>query len=166
MGLDFETVVDGFVRHSLSPVLFFITHNFHLDVFSQKSPTHSAVLRAACLQVEDDDHRVRHLALLSQYAVFKDILPSYRIRVPTAAEMATKVSKDVHRVRAQEAALLRAYQVRVAIVLGSFNLNFNVRRLLRALRSGERFLLPVLNCLVLRCLSLYVCVSLPCHFSW
>ncbi|CAN0476662.1 unnamed protein product, partial [Ectocarpus sp. 12 AP-2014] len=60
--------------------------------------------------VEDDDHRVCHLALLSQYAVFKDIIPGYRIRVPTAAEMATKVSKEVHRVRAQEAALLRAYQ--------------------------------------------------------
>lgn len=62
-------------------------------------------------QVEDDDHRVCHLALLSQYAVFKDIIPGYRIRVPTASEMATKVSKEVHRVRAQEAALLRAYQV-------------------------------------------------------
>ena len=62
-------------------------------------------------QVEDDDHRVCHLAVLSQYAVFKDIIPSYRIRVPTAAEMATKVSKEVHRLRAQEAALLRAYQV-------------------------------------------------------
>lgn len=62
-------------------------------------------------QVEDDDHRVCHLALLSQYAVFKDIIPGYRIRVPTAAEMATKVSKDVHRMRTQEAALLRAYQV-------------------------------------------------------
>ncbi|CAN0288682.1 unnamed protein product, partial [Ectocarpus sp. 12 AP-2014] len=56
------------------------------------------------------DHRVCHLAVLSQYAVFKDIIPGYRIRVPTAAEMATKVSKEVHRVRAQEAALLRAYQ--------------------------------------------------------
>lgn len=43
--------------------------------------------------------------------MFKDIIPSYRIRVPTAAEMATKVSKEVHRLRAQEAALLRAYQV-------------------------------------------------------
>lgn len=50
--------------------------------------------------------------MLSQYAVFKDIIPSYRIRVPTAAEMATKVSKEVHRLRAQEAALLRAYQVK------------------------------------------------------
>lgn len=62
-------------------------------------------------QVEDDDHRVCHLALLSQYAVFKDIIPGYRIRVPTAAEKATKVSKDVHRMRTQEMALLTAYQV-------------------------------------------------------
>lgn len=70
------------------------------------------VLVAGTLQVEDDDHRVRHLALLSQYAVFKDIIPGYRIRVPTPAEMATKVSKDVHRMRAQEAAFLKSYQVR------------------------------------------------------
>lgn len=65
--------------------------------------------------MEDDDHRVCHLAVLSQYAVFKDIIPSYRIRVPTAAEMATKVSKEVHRLRAQEAALLRAYQVHTTL---------------------------------------------------
>lgn len=61
--------------------------------------------------MDDDDHRVRHLAMLSQYTVFKDIIPSYRIRMPTATEMATKVSKDVQRVRSQEAALLKAYQV-------------------------------------------------------
>ena len=41
-----------------------------------------------------------------------DIIPAYRIRVPTAAEVATKVSKDVQHVRSQEAALLSAYQVR------------------------------------------------------
>ncbi|CAN0330220.1 unnamed protein product, partial [Hapterophycus canaliculatus] len=70
----------------------------------------------ALVSVEDDDHRVCHLALLSQYAVFKDIIPGYRIRVPTAAEMATKVSKDVHRMRAQEAALLNAYQVSIVRV--------------------------------------------------
>lgn len=63
------------------------------------------------LQMDDDDHRVRHFAMLSQYAVFKDIIPSYRIRIPTTAEMATKVSKEVQRVRSKEAALLKAYQV-------------------------------------------------------
>lgn len=109
MIVDFDTVVDdGFVRHP------------HHNRLRRNDPTISAYV-ARCLQVEDDDHRVRHLALLSQYAVFKDILPSYRIRVPTAAEMTTKVSKDVHRVRAQEAALLRAYQVRLAFVWGASN---------------------------------------------
>lgn len=101
------------MRH---PYLNLFFQFFHLDRFRIIHPDTFCLVRATCLQVEDDDHRVRHLALLSQYAVFKDILPSYRIRVPTAAEMATKVSKDVHRVRAQEAALLRAYQVRVAFV--------------------------------------------------
>lgn len=122
--LEFGTVVgDGFVLQSPLPLPFpFPCHHKNRCVLYALLPrltyrhhfrsTRRRVLYALLLQVEDDDHRIRHLALLSQYAVFKDILPSYRIRIPTAAEMATKVSKDVHRVRAQEAALLRAYQVR------------------------------------------------------
>jgi hypothetical protein len=43
--------------------------------------------------------------------VFKDILPSYRIRLPTDKELATKVSKDVKKMREYERALLGAYQV-------------------------------------------------------
>lgn len=69
--------------------------------------------------MEDDDDRVRHFAILSQYAVFKDIIPGYRIRVPTAAELATKVSKEVHRVRGQEAALLKSYQVRTGTIVAA-----------------------------------------------
>jgi nucleolar complex protein 3 len=41
-----------------------------------------------------DDTSVSQLALLSLLAVFKDILPSYRIRLPSTKEMAVKVSKD------------------------------------------------------------------------
>ncbi|CAM9243730.1 unnamed protein product, partial [Choristocarpus tenellus] len=59
---------------------------------------------------EDNDPRVCHLALLSQYAIFKDIIPSYRIRIPTAVEQTQKVSKEVQRMRGHEAALLKAYQ--------------------------------------------------------
>ena len=54
--------------------------------------------------------QVARLAMLSLAAVFKDILPGYRIRAPTEKELAMPVSKDVKRLRDHESALLRAYQ--------------------------------------------------------
>jgi hypothetical protein len=43
-------------------------------------------------------------------AVLRDLVPNYRIRLPTAAEQATKVSKEVRALRAYEALLLGHYQ--------------------------------------------------------
>ena len=60
---------------------------------------------AACAQVA-------RLAMLSLAAVFKDILPGYKIRAPTEKELAMAVSKDVRKLRDHESGLLRAYQVR------------------------------------------------------
>lgn len=62
--------------------------------------------------LEDDDKRVQELAMISLLAVFKDIMPTYRIRLPTDKEMAMKVSKEVKRMRDYERALLGGYQVR------------------------------------------------------
>lgn len=62
--------------------------------------------------LEDGDKRVQELGMISLLAVFKDVLPSYRIRLPTEKELAQKVSKDVKRLRDYERALLAAYQVR------------------------------------------------------
>lgn len=56
--------------------------------------------------------QVARLAMVSQAAVFRDIVPGYRVRLPTEKELAMPVSKDVRRVRDTEAALLRAYQAR------------------------------------------------------
>ena len=50
------------------------------------------------------------LAITSLLLIFKDILPAYRIRVPTAQEMAVKVSKETKRVWDQERGLLHNYQ--------------------------------------------------------
>ena len=50
--------------------------------------------------------------MVSQVAVFRDVVPGYRVRLPTDKELAMPVSKDVRRVRDNEAALLRAYQAR------------------------------------------------------
>ena len=48
--------------------------------------------------------------MLSCLAVFRDVAPAYRIRLPTAKELAVKVSKDVQRNREYERGLLGAYQ--------------------------------------------------------
>ena len=58
----------------------------------------------------DPDAEVRQLAMLSELAVFRDILPGYRIRLPTAAERAQKTTKEVRKIREYEAALMTAYQ--------------------------------------------------------
>ncbi|KAL7516601.1 hypothetical protein ACHAWX_001599 [Stephanocyclus meneghinianus] len=56
-----------------------------------------------------DAHAAR-LAMLSLLAIFQDILPSYRIRLPTEAEMAVRVSKEIKQTWDYERKLLQVYQ--------------------------------------------------------
>ncbi|XP_057818139.2 nucleolar complex-associated protein 3 isoform X2 [Cryptomeria japonica] len=58
----------------------------------------------------DRDKSISHLATLSALAVFKDIVPGYRVRLPTEKELQMKVSKEVKKVRDFESTLLRFYQ--------------------------------------------------------
>lgn len=53
---------------------------------------------------------VASLASMSLLAVFKDILPSYRLRMPTDLERASKVSKETKQLWDYERALLTFYQ--------------------------------------------------------
>eukprot|EP00934_Nitzschia_sp_Nitz4_P006768 Nitzschia sp. Nitz4//scaffold102_size76354//16773//18647//NITZ4_005628-RA/size76354-processed-gene-0.35-mRNA-1//-1//CDS//3329532237//6758//frame0 len=53
---------------------------------------------------------VASLAVLSLLAVFKDILPSYRLRMPTDEERAAKISKETKQLWDYERALLTYYQ--------------------------------------------------------
>jgi nucleolar complex protein 3 len=50
------------------------------------------------------------LGLLSLLAIFTDILPSYRIRLPTESEMAVRVSKEIKQTWDYERKLLMYYQ--------------------------------------------------------
>ena len=52
--------------------------------------------------------------MLSLLAVFKDILPGYRIRLPTEKELEIPVSKEVKQTRDYESMQLRLYQVSLA----------------------------------------------------
>lgn len=55
--------------------------------------------------------QVARLAMLSLLAVFKDILPGYRIRLPTEKELEVPVSKEVKQTRDYESMQVRLYQV-------------------------------------------------------
>lgn len=53
---------------------------------------------------------IRGLAFLSQLAVYKDLIPGYRIRELTAMEEAEKVRDEVRRLREGEKMLVRSYK--------------------------------------------------------
>ncbi|EIW85217.1 nucleolar complex-associated protein 3 [Coniophora puteana RWD-64-598 SS2] len=57
-----------------------------------------------------NDFIIRKLAILSQLAVFKDLVPGYRIRALTDKEKAEKVSQMVARTREWEQGLVTVYQ--------------------------------------------------------
>lgn len=56
---------------------------------------------------------IKNLALVTQLAVFKDVIPGYRIRPISKTGMAEKLSKEVRRLRAFEQALVGSYQTYV-----------------------------------------------------
>ena len=58
----------------------------------------------------EERHHVARLAMVSLVSIFGDILPTYRIRPPTEAELSVKVSKDVRQLWEYEASLLTHYQ--------------------------------------------------------
>ncbi|KAF0922448.1 hypothetical protein E2562_036564 [Oryza meyeriana var. granulata] len=65
----------------------------------------------------DKDQKVVKLGLMSFLAVFRDIIPSYRIRQLTEKEPAVEVSKDVKKMRYCEYTLLRSYKMKESIVV-------------------------------------------------
>jgi nucleolar complex protein 3 len=79
------------------------------DLVVQQPDENVERLRDVMQLAGDRDGDVARLALLSLLAVFRHVLPSYRIRDDYASEGNVRLSKAVLGVRAQEAALLRAY---------------------------------------------------------
>ncbi|PIL23912.1 hypothetical protein GSI_13663 [Ganoderma sinense ZZ0214-1] len=75
-------------------------HTFSLPQLS--TPTHPKPV--------SNDVVIRKLAFLSQLAVFKDVIPGYRIRALTDKEKAEKVSQMVQRTRDWEQGLVGVYQ--------------------------------------------------------
>eukprot|EP00250_Pteridium_aquilinum_P018457 c24095_g1_i1 orf=135-2744(+) len=63
------------------------------------------------------DTNIAGMAMLSLLAVFKDIVPGYRIRVPTQKELEMQVSKEVKKLRDFETKLLKFYQKYVQVLI-------------------------------------------------
>lgn len=57
-----------------------------------------------------EDPAARRLSMAATCAVWKDIIPGYRIRLPTEQEKEVKISKEVQKTRAFEASFLAFYQ--------------------------------------------------------
>lgn len=68
------------------------------------------VIDMADMSKNGGEEATTRLAILSLLAIFQDIIPTYRIRLPTAAERAVRVTKDVKKLWEYESKLLLSYQ--------------------------------------------------------
>ncbi|TDL27539.1 nucleolar complex-associated protein 3 [Rickenella mellea] len=88
-----------------------------------------------------NDPLIRKLAILSQLAVFKDVIPGYRIRPLTEKEKAEKVSQIVQRTRDFEQGLIGVYQSYLRVLEAELKLKSNLAEV--ALQSICRLLTAV-----------------------
>eukprot|EP00560_Eucampia_antarctica_P006393 CAMPEP_0197827292 /NCGR_PEP_ID=MMETSP1437-20131217/4102_1 /TAXON_ID=49252 ORGANISM="Eucampia antarctica, Strain CCMP1452" /NCGR_SAMPLE_ID=MMETSP1437 /ASSEMBLY_ACC=CAM_ASM_001096 /LENGTH=625 /DNA_ID=CAMNT_0043428083 /DNA_START=69 /DNA_END=1946 /DNA_ORIENTATION=+ len=80
------------------------------DNYLQNHSKMRRLLELAIPEKNGEDEQAARLGTLSLLALYQDILPSYRIRLPTAAETATRVSKETKKLWDYERGLLTNYQ--------------------------------------------------------
>lgn len=71
---------------------------------------HAGTFRALGQIAASSNPTIKKLALATQLAVYKDVIPGYRIRPIAEVDQTEKVSKDVRRLRAFEQSLVSSYQ--------------------------------------------------------
>lgn len=74
---------------------------------------HVGAYRTLAQIAASENPTIKKLALVTQLAVFKDVIPGYRIRPIAESDLAEKLSKEVRRLRAFEQALVGSYQTYV-----------------------------------------------------
>jgi len=74
---------------------------------------HAGAFKALAQIGESDLEAVRKITMVAQMAVYKDIIPGYRIRPLNREALDEKVSKEVRKLRQYEQALVAGYQVYV-----------------------------------------------------
>ncbi|MCJ1303883.1 hypothetical protein MMC08_006694 [Hypocenomyce scalaris] len=80
------------------------------SLINEDPEEHAGAFRALAQISSSTNITVKKLALATQLAVYKDVVPGYRIRPLAEADMTEKVSKEVRRLRAFEQALVGSYQ--------------------------------------------------------
>lgn len=82
-------------------------------LINENPEEHASAFRAMGEIAKSANPTIKNLALVTQLAVFKDVIPGYRIRPISETDMAEKLSKEVRRLRAFEQALVGSYQTYV-----------------------------------------------------
>ncbi|KAF2215208.1 hypothetical protein CERZMDRAFT_109953 [Cercospora zeae-maydis SCOH1-5] len=80
------------------------------QAISEDPEEHIGQLGALAELAQSDNVKIRKLALATQLAVFKDIIPGYRIRPMSEKDLMGKLSKDVKKLRSFEQGLLSGYK--------------------------------------------------------
>ncbi len=83
---------------------------------SENPEEHIGLLNTLAELSESDNVTVKKLALGTQLAVYKDIVPGYRIRPLSKDDLQAKVSKDVRKLRNFEQGLLGGYKDYVQVL--------------------------------------------------
>jgi nucleolar complex protein 3 len=79
---------------------------------------HISSFKTMAEMVENGSHvAIKKIALASQAAIYKDVIPGYRIRPLSEEEASAKVSKDVRKLRSFEQSLLSGYKHYVQTLL-------------------------------------------------
>ena len=82
-----------------------------LATFVNEDPEeHAGAFRALAQIAASSNATIKKLGLATQLAVYKDVIPGYRIRPIAVIDQTEKVSKDVRRLRAFEQSLVSSYQ--------------------------------------------------------
>ncbi|KAI9009804.1 nucleolar complex-associated protein-domain-containing protein, partial [Gaertneriomyces semiglobifer] len=89
----------------------------------------------------EKDVQIKKFAFMTQLAVYKDIIPGYRIRQLTEAEKGVKVSKDVKKLRQYEEGLLSNYQAYLQV------LESTVQTSLKAKQYDDPLIIIAMQCM-------------------
>ena len=79
------------------------------SLINEDPEEHTGSFRALAKMAASRNATIKKLALATQLAVYKDVIPGYRIRPLAEDDMTEKVSKEVRRLRAYEQALVGSY---------------------------------------------------------
>ncbi len=80
------------------------------SLINEDPEEHAGSFRTLANIASSKNDTIKKLALATQLAVYKDVIPGYRIRPMAEVDMTEKVSKEVRRLRAFEQALVGSYQ--------------------------------------------------------